>query len=598
MPSLAVYTKDLGAFRPAIDARRVQQPEVMGGQNFLFDVDGPRSAFTSTFANWFKFDDVAKANCQSFTLNGQQKIYGTPRGLYVIDPISFVPRLVLPVTVVNTYWPWSYAQIGNRHYFAQYNVGLFQLDLSTWAFKTIATPATVKFICASYGSLICLSDTTVFWSALSNGEDFVPSLVTGAGFQALSILSNTAYRVDPTDDGLIVATDLGFIKGEFVQANFVFRWYVISRDVKIFSPNCGVVLPDVGVLYIDAGGMHLTNGAKPTLWEPEMSDYLKTAFLNDMDKTKLGCARLTYAANLKAVFASFAGNTREGNYQISFPYKVVTGKWGEFALPHSAILDIDIPPYKIDVNGYLDTTGYMRWFTELPFTSSIPAVGYDLADFTWRLFNEQNMVIRDGTFYGSTDLPTSNDSPAIWVSALYSALYQIAATPNFVTGILDAAAVLQGYIPPQIGANSYIDLGPFRFVEQKEADETSAISTLIVGTSAVASGLVITEDWLVDSGAEDWLDLINPDTFEDWGSDLRAQDSFHLDLMATDDGINQQVQGVERLLPIENPGAAYQYTPQGFSAIFHRIRVSALDPQQSFSVKFVNIAGHLTGRHV
>lgn len=598
MPSLTVYAKQLGPFQPAIDARRAQQPEVIAGQNFLFDVDGPRSAFTTSFANWFHFDDVTRVNCQSFTLNSQQKIYGTPTGLWIIDPVSFIPRLILPVAVVNTHWPWTYAQVGNEHYFAQYNVGLFQLDLSTWTFKTIATPAAVKFICATYGSLVCLSSTTVFWSALDDGTDFTPSLITGAGFQALAILSLNAYRVDPTDDGMIVATDLGFIKGEYVQANFVFRWYVISRDVKIFSPNAGVVIPDVGVLYIDAGGLHSTNGAKPQLWEPEMSDYMKNTFLNDMDKTKFGYVKLTYAAHLKALFVSFASNTREGAYQIAFPYKVVTGKWGEFSFPHSAILELDIPPYRLGVNGYFDNAGYMQYFTELPFTYALPPISYDLADYTWRLFSEPYMTIRDGTFYGSTDMPSSHDDPALWVSATLTALHKISATPNFTTGALDNGAMLVGYVPPQIGANSFVHLGPFRFVEQKEADETSAISTLIIGTSAVASGLVITEDWLVDPGAEDWLDLINPDTFEDWGGDLRAQDSFDLDLMATDDGVNQQIQGLERLLPLENIGAEYQYSPAGFSSIFHRVHISALNPNQSFSIKFVNIAGHITGRHI
>lgn len=597
MPSLTVYAKQLGPFTPAIDARRAQQAEVIIGQNFLFDVDGPRSAFTSSFANWFHFDDVTRMNCQSFNLGGL-KVYGTPTGLWVIDPISFIPRIVLPITVVNTFWPWSYAQVGNLHYFAQYNIGLWQLDLTTFTFTQIATPSPVKFICATYASLVCLSDTVVFWSALSDGTDFTPSLLTGAGFQPLSILSTTAYRVDATEDGMIVATNLGLLKGEFVQANFVFRWYVISLDVLIFSPNAGVVIPDVGILYIDAGGLHLTDGTKPVAWEPEMSDYMQNAFLNAMDKSKFGCVLLSYAASLKAIFVSFAGNTREGSYQIAFPYKVVNKKWGEFSQPHAAILEMDIPPYKVNVNGYFDTAGYMRYFTELPFTASLPPVAYDLADYTWRLFNEPHMVIRDGIFYGSTDAPSSHDDPALWATTSVTALYQIAATPNFATGAWDAAAMLTGYIAPSIGANSYVDLGPFRFVEQKEADETSAISTLIIGTSAVASGLVITEDWLVDPGLEDWLDLINPDTFEDWGGDLRAQDSFYMDLMATDDGVNAQVQGPERLDPLENIGAEYQYSPQGFSAIFHRVKVSAIDPNQSYSIKFVNIAGHLTGRHI
>lgn len=583
MTSLSIYHRDFVPYIPAIDARRLDKPGVISGQNFYHDIDGPRSAFTSNFAHWWKWSAADRVNFSSFQIDNTW-IYANNSGLWKIDAISHLPQLILPVTVTNLYWPWTYAQVGNLHYFAQYNIGLWQFNALTNTFALIATPSAVKFICQSYGRLVCLSALVVFWSALDAGTDFTPSLTTGAGFQVLSLLSNNAFRVDPVEDGMIIATDLGLIKGEFVQANFVFRWYVISRDVFIFSPNCGVILPDVGLILLDPFGFHITNGAKPKVWEPEMSEYLKLTYLDGTDKTKFGVIKLNLSSSLNSLFVSFSAISREGIYQNSFFYYLPTAKWGVFFAPHLAIVDLDVISLIQDVAGYIDSDGYMRYFTRAQFTELQPLFGYDLAEFVWRPSDEGFMVVIDGVFYGSTEIICQMVDPFLFVDKP-AGLYQVLADGTTVSG----------YVPPHGGPNAYIDLGPFRFAEQKEADETSLISTLVIGTTAATGGTILTEDWNTSDNSADW-NIEGVD--EDWGTSIQFQDSFLLDLIATDDGVNQQLQGPERLDVVENVGAAFQYEPSGYSAIFHRIRLTAMAVDTSFSVKFISMAGHPTGRHI
>jgi hypothetical protein len=140
--------------------------------------------------------------------------------------------------------------------------------------------------------------------------------------------------------------------------------------------------------------------------------------------------------------------------------------------------------------------------------------------------------------------------------------------------------------------NSFIDVGPFRFTEQKYADETSMLSGLNVGISQVQS-FVTYEDWMALSGNEDW----NADTgAEDWGAGSGVPDNFNLILSTTNDGQNVGAQGPETLYAVNAMGGVNMYSPQGFSGVYHIFRLQAFEPGQGFALKYLDVAGELTGR--
>jgi len=164
------------------------------------------------------------------------------------------------------------------------------------------------------------------------------------------------------------------------------------------------------------------------------------------------------------------------------------------------------------------------------------------------------------------------------------------------------ALELQPFALGQFAMNSCIELGPFRFAEQRQADETALISSLILGVSQQAIGIVVFEDWLNDDlEAEDWneeVDQDGDDIYEDWSEGSGDSDDFTLQLRSTDDGISAQFQGDETLDVIEDFGSSKQYAPVGYSAIMHRLHICAREVDEYWSVKTIDIAGVLTGRHL
>jgi hypothetical protein len=428
---MLVEAKDFESYLPIFDARRLSKPGVLypRSKNFVFDVDGPRSAWASKFANFWQFDQTTRHLIHEFDVNGTF-FYGTPTGIYWINPVSLAAEVLLPITTLRRYWPWSFAKVGNRFYFAQYNVGLWEWNDEDGIWTEVATPAEVKFICLSYGRLMCLSDTTVFFSALDDGRNFIPA-IAGPGFQTLSILIRTAFRVDPVADGVIISTKKGLIKGQKVEASYVFRWDVLSRAVFTFSPNMGCILPDVGLVSIGEGGFYITNGSTPAPWEPEMSEFLKRTYVDKMDRERIGCCRLDYLPSSKEFFASFAPNNREGTFVNTFCYKVASGKWGRFDWPHHGFFEVSKLSYDIDSPAYMDQWGYMQRLDGVYNKEILPNT---LSDFLYRVRAEPTpriVVDEDGitTIIGITDIYLFvGENPTLFSGIDNSGLYTTSET--------------------------------------------------------------------------------------------------------------------------------------------------------------------------
>jgi hypothetical protein len=371
---MLVEAKDFESYLPIFDARRLSKPGVLHprSRNFVFDVDGPRSAWASRFANYWQFDFTTRHLIKEFKVEDEY-FYGTPTGIYRVNPVSLAVEVSLPITTLRRYWPWSFAKVGNRHYFAQHNVGLWEWNNDDGIWTEVETPEPVKFICLAYGRLMCLGENIIFYSELDDGRDFT-AVAGNTNFQVLSILSKDAFRIDPVADGVIVSTRRGLIKGEKVEASYLFRWYVLSRAVFTFSPNMGCIIPDIGLVTLDESGFHITNGQIPEPWEPAASEFFKRTFIgqeagtksvSSMDRARIGCCRLDYLPSSGEFFASFAANNREGTFTQSFVYKKASGKWGRFDWPHHGFFEVNKTPYNIDTPAYMDQWGFMQRIDEV-----------------------------------------------------------------------------------------------------------------------------------------------------------------------------------------------------------------------------------------
>lgn len=152
--------------------------------------------------------------------------------------------------------------------------------------------------------------------------------------------------------------------------------------------------------------------------------------------------------------------------------------------------------------------------------------------------------------------------------------------------------------------NSVLELGPFRFVEQKDSDETSMITSLVLGLTEVDIGLVVEVDMATEPTSTidmaTLVDVLGDDIEVDMGEGTGNSDDFTLELLGNDDGSTYPGAPIEfkpeELEPIDDRGSTKQYSPTGYSYLYHRVRLKATEVDEKFAVKFVDISGQLTGR--
>lgn len=151
--------------------------------------------------------------------------------------------------------------------------------------------------------------------------------------------------------------------------------------------------------------------------------------------------------------------------------------------------------------------------------------------------------------------------------------------------------------------NSVLELGPFRFVEQKDSDETSMVTTLVIGLTECDIGLLVEVDMALLTGSVDMatlVDVLGDDIEIDMGEGVGNSDDFTLELLGNNDASTYPSAPIEFmpevLEPIEDRGSVKQYSPMGYSFISHRVRLKATEIDEKFAVKYVDLSGQLTGR--
>lgn len=622
-----IQAKDLSPWTPDIDARRDAKPGIITGINFVDDVDGPRSAFSSAFVDFNLFDVVARSKVNKLQItNGI--LYGTPVGVFSIDPISNEAQCILPIEVSIQYWPWTIALVGGVYYLAQYDIGLWQFDPDNNIITHIATPVgdQIRGVAVSFGRLVYLTPDDVAFSALDDGTDLDPSLTTGASAQPLSIVGGTAYRIAPLSDGFIVYMSRGILRALFTQAAYVFTFKKLTEAIKVFSPNAGCYVEGLGDISLDASGFWLatSSDAVPVPWEAEKGDYIKKNILNVSNQNLFGIIGMFFSIAEQKIFISFSNNITEGFFQTTFVYTLISQKWGSFNQFHYGILEVLSIINNIYSCAYMGSDGYMRQFTNTDFSYDLPQEPLSITDFLYRPILIEQSVIQyidqtgDIVDVGFTEFNLSDNIPTAYRAYTNFGLYYINYTPysdtmnndvddpewNLSGGVLiggtyinlDVSGGVEEYaIPyqlPQIGLNSILTIGPFRYTQQVQADETSCVASLILGL-AQTSNFTITEDWNILTGNEDWNTLNGN---EDWGSGNTTPNVFALTLRDSDDGINAPIQGDEILPVFSDQGSALQYCPLGMSSIYHILTLQALNPGEAFALKYTDMSGQLTGR--
>lgn len=376
MPIARIAVDMLGPYTPYVDQRMKQEPGVIRGQNFSWDLAGVKSDFSSrlvagdeSIADYNDYVQSVKVGERQHVICGAQ-VYefvpsspGSQTGTWTNIAILTPVQTALAEEVPESLRSFTSIFVGGFAYVAGWNYGVYQVDLATNTYTRLETATTPGFppdsdpvyaIAETNGRAIYLTATTAYFSAPNDAEDLVPSL-GGAGAQVLSeFISGTPTSMLRVSTGVIIWTESGALAGEFVGGQFVFRWFQISTSVMPLNQSASVEMPDGSYLALTSLGLHSINSlGTPQLVTPLFSEFLREFLRNK----SIESATLWYNQSDNRVFM---GVRRENSLFVeTFCLSVTLDRWGIFSVPHMGIIEYTASR---GATAYVNTGGVVSHF--------------------------------------------------------------------------------------------------------------------------------------------------------------------------------------------------------------------------------------------
>lgn len=609
-------TKQVRGFTPALDRRQIPEPSVVAGKNFLIDAEGPYSAFGNRLPTYARVE--APELAASFRISGELFLLVNTGVLkYDTAAAAFYPVLVFANPSAEVF-PWSYAVVGGKYYFAKKGHDLIQYTPSTqtWAELTANVPPGCAAVTSSNDRLIVLGSDRVARSAISDGADLATSTVTGAGFQLLALIgggSPLGVRKIPT--GYLVFTTEGIMLGESINAVVPFRHRALDHDYRPLDAFC-IVEIEQSVVFLTKQGFYQSKGQQPTPFDEVMSEYFRRKILDRIDLDEPGILRLTYNTDRQWLVVSYSESEIPFKYSFAFVLYMPMRQWGLFNREHTSFVEILLSD-GIDEGfnfGYFDFMGFFHKFTEDQYSEIVPT---DLTEFLYysddlptvsryengTIIFSSGMRIYDYPLYRLQEgvgLYDFNNNPVYSdMSTASEGISEKIGNDLTFRNLMKGGNGFVLYIPKlwqriQGSIDSYIDVGIYRMSENQASDEISLVGQVMIGTDELGVQAV-TEDWNIISPnvEEDWLndELID----EDWGFGIASGTDFVAKLVGTVDGENPFNYDYELLKEYYQANKA-RYYPANTEGIYHIIRIEALLMAQSFHLKLQELSGMIVGR--
>jgi len=587
MPNARVALTQVRGLIPLIDPKRITDPTISRARNVVIDADGPKSGFSSrvlvgNYACQKAFADPL--DVASFRVaNETETFFFTHKAAFKYDTPN---RNLVPVLTyswgLTSFFPFTHAVVNSVDYFARQGTGLIAYDSTTgeWTFlNNTVVPGIPNGILAcaeSQGRLVVAVPGATHWSAIDDGQDFITSTTTGAGFQSLSLIgaagAGLQLAVWGYPGGILTFTRRGIMRSQAVNSINPFRHEAWS-DLEAINPYCIAPFDNDKIIFLTRRGFYITDGYKrPELWQPAMSEYLHARLLPTLDLTFNSMLRLYVAPTRDWVILSYnTTGSAEGYYNQAWVYYGPSNEWGIFNRLHTAFVDLHFEDAQ-DVNlgfklGFVDNLGAVHLLTDTTFHDN-----YTDSDSIWVLdlrgrsewpaeLQPITATLPNGicTFssvgYITGDISDRFTSPNVYdrrivVDDVIAALTvppeggTIGGTPKQFASYCDVEGGLrifrQAVLPPVKSAlDAYIEIGLFRGGRNADIDELSTIIDLAISMEEGAIGDMF-EDYIADYSPDDiffdWS--TGDDTAEDWGFDSDAFSEYKAEIVGTIDGKN------------------------------------------------------------
>lgn len=577
---------------PALDRKQLGDTHVVDGRNFVMDVEGPKSAFQSIFLSNQTFTDEDILQWQTFNLSQSDTVVFISNAILRYDALTdhWYPIFTFTKSDPTSRFPWSRARVGGIHYFASKGLGnkiiKYTPLLDTWETLTPVNttglmPDDIYLVMQSFGRLVISGETQTQNSAISDGTDLVTSTTKKIGSQSHALVGGgTPIIGKHTRYGFLVYTTEGILRAEFSdQLTVAFRYDVLSEQehLKPISPFTFIEISDGQHVFLDITGFYQTDGREIKPWQPLMSEWWssKRRSLFDTTNEENASVRLSINRDRQWVFFSISETSGGISYDYAYVLYLPLDEWGLFSEQHAAFGDLILttgPESGLSFGYICGLSGCLRKFVD--------AIQNEVAPDFKVLTN----------FKESFEFPArNNDDITVVTSEIELTVFDKSLFSD--TGLYDTNNAI---VVRDIGSlNSYIDIGLFRLLDEKESDVLSAITDVIIGQSAQADTSEVVNYNTLPTIVENW-NTITPDEFEDWGQGLADGVIYVAKALGTLDGVKQfadqletltQVTDIDEVNTDENENTLY-FTCDN-TGIFHIIRVEALLTGHSFHMKFV-----------
>jgi hypothetical protein len=378
MPTQAWNAGDFQGLTPAIEPTQSDKLFVLNGQNYVFDSKGPRSDFGNRYLTPYPLG--APAHVQGFRLRhltGDRVFVMTSDSILEWSEVTGAWRVIfVSGPTGNQPYRWTQAYLDGWQYFCHPAVGILGYNPLTGVCdyeRTPGVPSAALAICVTNGRLCAIDLDRFYFSATSNGKDWIPRL-GGAGFVKIGDrVPGDPIMVTPYESGALVWTRGGVMRAQFTGDVEVFQFRSIDTELRPVNSFCTAKMDSKTTLILDERGLFQTKGDEPTPFNPLFNEFLME--LIQSYNLRVGQnLRLEWDDLQRRLYVSVSLSIDSPLYEYAFVLYPSVDKWGQFNEEHYGIfpIRIDSGSRADDLYGFADRTGRVRYWNQLGSRETLP----------------------------------------------------------------------------------------------------------------------------------------------------------------------------------------------------------------------------------
>lgn len=204
-------------------------------------------------------------------------------------------------------------------------------------------------ICSGGSQLVMLSASTVYYSAVLDAADFIPSLATGAGSTGVLALKGTIVTALPLGQDFVIYTQYSAVHARYT-GNFAtpFIYNEIPGSTGIITQKHVAYNTNTGshIAYVNVGLQEVTTAGVSSIF-PDISDQVSkgvVAFVDELtgflsyDVLQAVNVKLTFVAN-RWLCISLGTDPETEMYSEAYIFDSSLQRWGRLKVTHTCIFE-------------------------------------------------------------------------------------------------------------------------------------------------------------------------------------------------------------------------------------------------------------------